>query len=170
MLTALLVQRSASPAGTCTVAHDHSAFFSAGSSAFEHATCDDAAAATRSARSPELMMRDEGSLLMHGHTARLVPSIRPTSGMCADQVERQARTRSGYAQLGRVRRAHPTVAGNSTFLERRSISEAERPQRTVTGTLFYRRFSGKLQALRNLERHLREVEAAACRTRVHVHV
>jgi hypothetical protein len=81
MLTALLVQRSASPAGTCTVAHDHSAFFSAGSSAFEHATCDDAAPATRSARRPELMIRDEAGLLMPDHTARVMPSIRPASGM-----------------------------------------------------------------------------------------
>jgi hypothetical protein len=61
MLTALLVQRSTSPAGTCSVVHDQAAFFS---SSFEHATEEVAAPATRSARSPELRIREEVRLLM----------------------------------------------------------------------------------------------------------
>lgn len=66
--------------GTCSLVHVHAAFFS-GSASLEHATEDDAAPATRSARSPELMTREEVNLLMFRLSARMVPSIQALDGL-----------------------------------------------------------------------------------------
>src|SRR5690242_15311787 len=65
-------QRTTSPIGTSSLVHDHAAFFS--SSGFEHPTADPSAPAARTAKRPELMMREEDSLLMPGPTAQRMPS------------------------------------------------------------------------------------------------